>query len=254
MLSKQFITFKAICWAKTLELLEAPTWGLVNLINAILFIFVFRYIGDTQDPLYLQPLSLIIGLNLWTILHCQRAYEHVAYTMFYYKLEKVIDDYLASPMHPFIWLLTIYYDGLISALFTATPVIILILILGMPMPSLLAILYIYFLIVILIGAFSSIAIFSMFWADKWDHLARIDMILMTPLFLLSGTFFTKEAVLTEYQFLLDYNPIYLLLTNVKNAWFFNQFDFSILYIFLPITLICMIFGYYLLKIGWRVKQ
>lgn len=251
---KQIIPFQAMMRAKILELIESPSWGLVNMMNAMLFIITLRLAGDYIDTETMQVFSLTVGVNLWVVLHLQRGYEHSAWTLFYYKTEHVLDDYYTAPYHPMVWVLAIYADAALVGVITGLPVIVFLAFLGLHIPSIGVLIFCMAVIILAVGCFMGLAVFAMLWAQKWDHLSRIDMVFLTPLFLLSGTFFKRESLLPEWQFLLDYNPLYNLLKTIKGAYFLGQVDMTIFAWLVPLTLISLWVGYRLIASGWRIKQ
>ena len=95
--------------------------------------------------------------------------------------------------------------------------------------------------------------FNWFLAYTWDTQSTVSNFFVTPINLLSGTFFSINVLPDSLKFLFIYNPYYYVVNNFRSA-FYNKFEFD-LYIDLSIfffVLITLIVTAYIFFKGYKV--
>jgi ABC-2 type transport system permease protein len=63
--------------------------------------------------------------------------------------------------------------------------------------------------------FAAIGLIGGLWADKFDHLAAVTTFIITPLTMLSGTFYSVDALPGPLAFLLHWNPVFFLMDGFR---------------------------------------
>ena len=101
--------------------------------------------------------------------------------------------------------------------------------------------------------FSSLGCFIGFITYKWDTQSTISNFFITPINLLSGTFFSVNAVPESFKFLFIYNPYYYNVNNFRST-FYNKFEFNL---FINVSVFCfvlisLIFTAYIFFKGFKV--
>ena len=92
-----------------------------------------------------------------------------------------------------------------------------------------------------------------FLSYTWDTQSTISNFFVTPINLLSGTFFSINVLPDSLKFLFIYNPYYYVVNNFRSS-FYNKFEFD-LYINLSIfffVLITLIVTAYIFFKGYKV--
>lgn len=109
----------------------------------------------------------------------------------------------------------------------------------------------------LMGAivFGAIGLIGGIWADKFDHLAAVTNFIITPLTMLSGTFFSVAVLPEPARTISHYNPVFFLIDGFR-AGFIGHADTS-LWVSGAISgalaaALCFT-CWSLLKSGWRLK-
>ncbi len=94
------------------------------------------------------------------------------------------------------------------------------------------------------------------WAEKFDHAAAVTNFVVTPLSLLSGTFYSVEQLAPLFRTVSHANPFFYVISGFRYG-FLGQSDSpilvgSVLLLFLNIGLwaVC----YLLLRSGWKIKN
>jgi ABC-2 type transport system permease protein len=94
------------------------------------------------------------------------------------------------------------------------------------------------------------------WADKFDHAAAVTNFVVTPLSLLSGTFYSVEQLSPTFQALSHANPFFYVISGFRYG-FLGRSDSPILIGALGLFAVNVALWaacYLLLKRGWKIKQ
>jgi len=94
------------------------------------------------------------------------------------------------------------------------------------------------------------------WADKFDHAAAVTNFVVTPLSLLSGTFYSIEQLAPQFRLISHLNPFFYVISGFR-AGFLGVSD-SPLWVgstgLLLLNLLLWAICYRLLKSGWKIKN
>ena len=94
------------------------------------------------------------------------------------------------------------------------------------------------------------------WAEKFDHAAAVTNFVVTPLSLLSGTFYTVHSLAPAFQAVSHANPFFYIISGFR-AGFLGVSDSPLLVGGLGLLALNLVmFGlcYALLKSGWKIKN
>ena len=94
------------------------------------------------------------------------------------------------------------------------------------------------------------------WADKFDHAAAVTNFVVTPLSLLSGTFYSVHQLAPSFQAISHANPFFYVISGFRYG-FLGVSDSPILVgagVLLLLNIGLWALCYTLLKRGWKIKQ
>jgi ABC-2 type transport system permease protein len=94
------------------------------------------------------------------------------------------------------------------------------------------------------------------WAEKFDHAAAVTNFVVTPLSLLSGTFYSVHQLAPKFQAISHANPFFYVISGFR-AGFLGHSDSPLLVggvsLFL-LNIALWALCYSLLKSGWKIKN
>jgi ABC-2 type transport system permease protein len=103
---------------------------------------------------------------------------------------------------------------------------------------------------------SFIGVLTSIWAEKFDHAASVTNFLVTPLTLLSGTFYSVEQLAPTFRAISHANPFFYVISGFR-AGFLGTSDsplviggVSLLIVNIGLWALC----YLLLRSGWKIKN
>jgi ABC-2 type transport system permease protein len=94
------------------------------------------------------------------------------------------------------------------------------------------------------------------WAEKFDHAAAVTNFVVTPLALLSGTFYSVDRLAPAFRAFSHANPFFYIISGFRYG-FLGVADSPIALGSLVVLGIDVVLGlacYLLLKRGWRLKN
>ena len=94
------------------------------------------------------------------------------------------------------------------------------------------------------------------WADKFDHSAVVTNFVVTPLSLLSGTFYAVNQLSPTFQAISHANPFFYVISGFRHG-FLGEADSPIYLgaaILLAINIALFAACYALLRSGWKIKN
>jgi ABC-2 type transport system permease protein len=104
--------------------------------------------------------------------------------------------------------------------------------------------------------------FSMFgfilglWADSFEQLQVIPLMVITPLTFLGGAFYSISMLPPLWQKITLFNPVVYLISGFRWS-FYGQSDVNVTISFAAIIgflLACLLFIYWIFRTGWKLKQ
>jgi len=222
------------------------------LINTILFVIIFSTI-DNYYALKMNDRSfiefLLPGLILMTVV--QESYDNSSVTLINMKQIGSLDDYLMAPITRIEIFLSFLISSIIIGVFLAV-VNYIVLSLFINFETIDIIFFIYYLLVAIIF-FSSLGCLIGFLSYSWDTQSTVSNFIVTPISLLSGTFFSINVLPDSLKFLFTYNPYYYVVNNFRSS-FYNKFEFDLyidLVIFFFVLIILIVTAYIFFK-GYKV--
>jgi ABC-2 type transport system permease protein len=93
------------------------------------------------------------------------------------------------------------------------------------------------------------------WAEKFDHAAAVSNFFVAPLSLLSGTFYSVDALSPVFRTISHFNPFFYVISGFRYG-FLGAADSPVLLgaaMLLAINLVLGLLCYVLLSRGWRLK-
>jgi ABC-2 type transport system permease protein len=103
---------------------------------------------------------------------------------------------------------------------------------------------------------SFLGLLTSIWAEKFDHAAAVTNFVVTPLSLLSGTFYSVEQLSPFFQTLSHANPFFYVISGFRYG-FLGQSDSPILVgavLLLILNVVLWAACYALLRSGWKIKN
>jgi ABC-2 type transport system permease protein len=103
---------------------------------------------------------------------------------------------------------------------------------------------------------SFMGLLTSMWADKFDHAAAVTNFVVTPLSLLSGTFYSVQQLAPAFRAVSHLNPFFYVISGFR-AGFLGVTD-SPLWVgaigLLVLNVVLWAACYRLLKTGWKIKS
>jgi ABC-2 type transport system permease protein len=103
---------------------------------------------------------------------------------------------------------------------------------------------------------SFLGLLTSLWADKFDHAAAVTNFVVTPLSLLSGTFYSVKQLAPTFQKISHANPFFYVISGFR-AGFLGMSDSPLLVGaigLLVLNIVLWAVCYQLLKSGWKIKN
>jgi ABC-2 type transport system permease protein len=103
---------------------------------------------------------------------------------------------------------------------------------------------------------SFLGLLTSLWADKFDHAAAVTNFVVTPLSLLSGTFYSVKQLAPTFQKVSHANPFFYVISGFR-AGFLGMSDSPLLVGALGLLVLNIVLWavcYQLLKSGWKIKN
>ncbi len=111
------------------------------------------------------------------------------------------------------------------------------------------------------GLFGSIflalaGVLTSIWAEKFDHAAAVTNFVIGPLTLLSGTFYSVDALTPTFRAISHLNPFFYIISGFRYG-FLERADSPVLLggaVILAIDIVLAMLCYALLRSGWKLKN
>jgi len=103
---------------------------------------------------------------------------------------------------------------------------------------------------------SFLGLLTSVWAEKFDHAAAVTNFVVTPLSLLSGTFYSVHQLAPKFQAVSHANPFFYVISGFR-AGFLGVSDSPLLVggiALLALNVVLWALCYALLKSGWKIKN
>jgi len=256
---------KGVNWGglKTLYIKEVRRFFKVQMqtvwapaITTLLYLAIFTVaLGRGGRSVMGVPFADFIGPGLIVMAMLQNAFANASFSLLVGKIQGNIVDYLMPPLSTgeliaglvgaavtraflvgfAVWLVMLFWPGV--SVDVRRPELVLWF--GLMGSLLLAFL----------GLLTSI------WADKFDHAAAVTNFVVTPLALLSGTFYSVRQLAPTFRAISHANPFFYIISGFR-AGFLGASDSPLLVgaiALLIVNIVLWAVCYTLLKRGWKIK-
>ena len=229
-------------------------------ITTLLFLVVFSIatgaklpvlIGGTEIPFadFIAP-GLIISQGMMG-----PAFANASFSLMVGKIQGTIVDYLQPPLSTMELLIALLGGAMTRAFVVGFVVWAAMLLYGVHLVPVhpWAVLWFGFLgtmFLALLGVLTSI------WADKFDHAAAVTNFVVTPLGLLSGTFYSVDKLAPAFRAFSHANPFFYIISGFRYG-FLGVADSPIWVgsaVILGIDVVLGVACYAVLRSGWRLKN
>lgn len=236
-------------------------WGIKRqtilgpLLETYLYISVFgAALGSRIDQLDGHRYIVFIIPGLLMMSFAINIFTNNASSLMQQKLQRAIDDQLASPVSNTQLLVAFGLGGFIRAcIITAiTLVTARLLVHDLPMAHP----FVFLLSFVLIGAFFAMAgVLIGLWAEKFDDLSLYQTFILQPLIFLGGVFYSVSLLPEPFHTLTHFNPIYYMINTVRYGML-GRADVNVaicLGIIGAAAASLFILNYYLFKRGYKLR-
>jgi ABC-2 type transport system permease protein len=105
---------------------------------------------------------------------------------------------------------------------------------------------------------SFMGLLTSMWAEKFDHAAAVTNFVVTPLSLLSGTFYSVHQLAPKFQAVSHANPFFYVISGFRAGFLGADKSDSPLWVggigLLVLNVVLWAICYRLLKSGWKIKN
>jgi ABC-2 type transport system permease protein len=105
---------------------------------------------------------------------------------------------------------------------------------------------------------SFLGLLTSIWAEKFDHAAAVTNFVVTPLSLLSGTFYSVKQLAPAFQKVSHANPFFYVISGFRAGFLGPETSDSLLWVgaigLLVLNVVLWAACYSLLKSGWKIKN
>ncbi len=226
-------------------------------VTTLLFLVIFSVaLGGASRQVMGVPFPTFIAPGLIIMAMIQNAFANSSFSLLVGKIQGTIVDYLMPPLSTGELI-----AGLVGASVTRALLVGCAVWLAMALWPGVQVSVIHPLSVIWFGLMGSLllsflGLITSIWAEKFDHAAAVTNFVVAPLSLLSGTFYSVEALSPLFRAISHANPFFYVISGFRHG-FLSEADSPILFgAVLLAVLNLVLFGlcYGLLKSGWKIKN
>ena len=226
-------------------------------ITTLLYLAIFTVaLGRGGKTVMGVPFANFIAPGLIVMAMIQNAFANASFSLLVGKIQGNIVDYLMPPLSTGELI-----AGLVGAAVTRAVLVGLAVWLAMLLWPGVSVSVRHPILVFwfgLMGAFllSFLGLLTSLWAEKFDHAAAVTNFVVTPLSLLSGTFYSVNQLAPAFRSVSHANPFFYVISGFR-AGFLGMSD-SPLWVgaigLLVLNLLLWATCYALLKSGWKIKN
>jgi ABC-2 type transport system permease protein len=226
-------------------------------ITTLLYLAIFTVaLGRAGRMVLGVPFANFIAPGLIVMAMMQNAFANSSFSLLVGKIQGNIVDYLMPPLSTGELI-----AGLVGAAVTRAVLVGFAVWLAMLLWPGVSVHIRHFDVVLwfgLMGALllSFLGLLTSLWAEKFDHAAAVTNFVVTPLSLLSGTFYSVRQLAPTFQAISHANPFFYVISGFR-AGFLGMSD-SPLWIgalgLLVLNILLWALCYALLKSGWKIKN
>lgn len=258
--------FRNVNWGglKTLYIKEVRRFFKVQLqtiwgpaLTTLLFLAIFTVaLGGVKRQVLGVPFADFLAPGLIVMAMMQNAFANASFGLLVGKIQGTIVDYLMPPLSIAELLGALVAAAVTRAFLVGFAVWLAMLLwpgVHVTVANPLALLWFGLmgsLLLALLGVLTSI------WAEKFDHNAAVTNFVVAPLSLLSGTFYSIDALAPAFRMISLANPFFYAISGFRFG-FIGAADSPVLFgglLLLAINLVLTVLCYLLLRSGWKLRN
>nr|WP_295670337.1 ABC transporter permease [Sphingomonas sp.] len=229
-------------------------------ITTLLFLIVFSIATGAKLPVHIGGVDIPFAQFIAPGLIISQgmmgpAFANASFSLMVGKIQGTIVDYLQPPLSTMELLTALVGGAMTRAFIVGFVVWAAMMLYGVDLIPVhfWAVLWFGFLgtmFLALLGVLTSI------WADKFDHAAAVTNFVVTPLGLLSGTFYSVDKLAPAFRAFSHANPFFYIISGFRYG-FLGTADSPILIgsvVIFAIDAVLAIACYALLRSGWKIKN
>ena len=226
-------------------------------ITTLLYLVIFTVaLGRGGREVMGVPFADFLAPGLIVMAMMQNAFANASFSLLVGKIQGNIVDYLMPPLSIGELIAGLVGAAVTRAFFVGFAVWLVMLVWpGVSVEVRQPLLLFYFA---LMGSLllSFLGLLTSVWAEKFDHAAAVTNFVVTPLSLLSGTFYSVLQLSPGWQAVSHANPFFYVISGFR-AGFLGQSDSPLLVggaVLLLINIALWALCYALLRSGWKIKH
>ena len=221
--------------------------------SMFLAVFVLATGDEAGGPDSARAITLYVGPGIIAFMLLHQAFQHAAAMLIEDKHEGVIADILMAPLSPGeVFAGYVFAAGTTAFMVGGSVLLLLLLITDLPVNQPLALFGFALLSALL---FALIGTLVGLWAEKWEHYSAAESFLILPLGVLSGAFFSIEAVAEGWRWAIALNPAHYVIEGFRWSMIgeANVGPLAAAAILLVLDLLLAALAWRLFAIGYRLK-
>ncbi len=225
-------------------------------VTTLLYLVIFTVaLGGSGRTVMGTPFATFIAPGLIVMGMLQNAFANASFSLLVGKIQGTIVDYLMPPLSTGELLAALVGASVTRAVFVGAAVWLAMALWGVDVwPR-------HPLAILWFGLFGSamLALFGVvtsMWAEKFDHAAAVTNFVIAPLSLLSGTFYSVDALSPTFRAISHANPFFYIISGFRFG-FLERADSNVLVggaVLLAVDVALAVLCYTLLRRGWRIKS
>ena len=236
-------------WDTLLQTIASPV------ISTSLYFVVFgAAIGSRIEQVEGVPYGLFIVPGLMMLALLTQSISNASFGIYFPKFTGTIYEILSAPISSFEIML-----GYVGAAATKSLIIGLIILATAGLFVPLQIAHPVWMLVFLVLTCISFSLFGFIiglWADNFEKLQLIPLLIITPLVFLGGSFYSISMLPPAWQTVTLFNPVVYLISGFRWS-FFEVSDVSVglsLFMVLAFLCACLLVVWWMFRTGYRLKQ
>jgi ABC-2 type transport system permease protein len=234
-------------WETLLQTIASPVIS-----TALYFVVFGSAIGSRIEQVEGVPYGLFIVPGLMMLALLTQSISNASFAIYFPKFTGTIYEIMSAPISSFEIML-----GYVGAAATKSLIIGLIILAtaGMFVPLQIAH-PVWMVTFLLLTSFSLFGFIIGLWADNFEKLQLIPMLVITPLVFLGGSFYSVSMLPPVWQTITLFNPVVYLVSGFRWS-FFEVSDVSVglsLFMVLAFLGVCLLVVWWMFRTGYRLRQ
>lgn len=225
-------------------------------VTTLLYLVIFTVaLGGSGRTVMGMPFASFIAPGLIVMGMLQNSFANASFSLLVGKIQGTIVDYLMPPLSTGELLAALVGASVTRAVLVGGAVWLAMAVWGVDVwPR-------HPLSILWFGLFGAAmlalaGVMTSMWAEKFDHAAAVTNFVIAPLSLLSGTFYSVEALSPTFRAISHANPFFYIISGFRYG-FLERADSNIVVggaVLLAVDVALAVACYVLLRRGWRIKS